>query len=46
MTTKLREIFEKPVDRAIEGIIKADDDASYVTLQDKVGRIRIDGGTL
>ena len=26
--TKLREIFEKPVDRAIEGVIKADDDAS------------------
>ncbi|ESQ75037.1 BREX system P-loop protein BrxC [Asticcacaulis sp. AC402] len=25
---KLREIFEKPVDRAIEGVIKADDDAS------------------
>jgi len=24
--TKLREIFEKPVDRAIEGVIKADDD--------------------
>ncbi len=26
--TKLRDIFEKPVDRAIEGVIKADDDAS------------------
>lgn len=26
--TKLRSIFEKPVDRAIEGVIKADDDAS------------------
>ncbi|MER9202955.1 BREX system P-loop protein BrxC [Mesorhizobium sp. M0933] len=26
--TKLREIFEKPVDRAIEGVIKADDEAS------------------
>ncbi|MCB1218921.1 BREX system P-loop protein BrxC [bacterium] len=26
--TKLREIFEKPVDRAIEGVIKADDDKS------------------
>jgi hypothetical protein len=26
--TKLRTIFEKPVDRAIEGVIKADDDAS------------------
>ena len=25
---KLREIFEKPVDRAIEGVIKADDEAS------------------
>ena len=25
--TKLREIFEKPVDRAIEGVIKADDEA-------------------
>ncbi len=28
MTIKLREIFEKPVDRAIEGVIKADDEAS------------------
>lgn len=46
MTTKLREIFEKSVDRAIKGVIKADDDASFVTLQDKVDRIRIDGGTL
>lgn len=26
--TKLRDIFEKPVDRAIEGVIKADDEAS------------------
>lgn len=26
--TKFRDIFEKPVDRAIEGVIKADDDAS------------------
>lgn len=26
--TKLREIFEKPVDRMIEGVIKADDEAS------------------
>ncbi len=26
--TTLRDIFEKPVDRAIEGVIKADDDAS------------------
>jgi hypothetical protein len=26
--SKLREIFEKPVDRAIEGVIKADDEAS------------------
>jgi hypothetical protein len=25
--TKLRDIFEKPVDRAIEGVIKADDEA-------------------
>jgi hypothetical protein len=28
MTIKLRDIFEKPVDRAIEGVIKADDEAS------------------
>lgn len=28
MTIKLREIFEKPVDRPIEGVIKADDEAS------------------
>jgi len=28
MTITLREIFEKPVDRAIEGVIKADDEAS------------------
>lgn len=27
-TIKLREIFEKPVDRPIEGVIKADDEAS------------------
>lgn len=26
--TILRDIFEKPVDRPIEGVIKADDDAS------------------
>ena len=26
--TKLRDIFEKPVDRVIEGVIKADDEAS------------------
>ena len=26
--TTLRDIFEKPVDRAIEGVIKADDEAS------------------
>lgn len=28
MTIAMREIFEKPVDRAIDGVIKADDDAS------------------
>ena len=28
MNTKLRDIFEKPVDRAIEGVIKADDETS------------------
>ena len=28
MTIKLREIFEKAVDRPIEGVIKADDEAS------------------
>jgi hypothetical protein len=28
MSKMLREIFERPVDRAIEGVIKADDDAS------------------
>jgi hypothetical protein len=28
MTTTLRGIFKKPVDREIEGVIKADDDAS------------------
>ena len=27
MTTELRDIFEKPVDRPIEGVIKADDEA-------------------
>ncbi|MDX8433264.1 hypothetical protein RFN25_07430 [Mesorhizobium abyssinicae] len=26
--SKLRDIFEKPVDRAIEGVIKADDEVS------------------
>lgn len=29
--TILRDIFEKPVDRPIEGVIKADDDASLRT---------------
>lgn len=28
MSTELRDIFEKPVDRAINGVIKADDEAS------------------
>jgi hypothetical protein len=28
MINTLRDIFEKPVDRAIEGVIKADDEAS------------------
>lgn len=28
MTVQVRELFRKPVDRAIEGVIKADDDAS------------------
>ena len=28
---KLRDIFEKPVDRAIEGVIKADDEAKLMT---------------
>jgi energy-coupling factor transporter ATP-binding protein EcfA2 len=28
MTIAMREIFEKPVDRAIDGVIKADDEAS------------------
>ena len=28
MTTPLREIFLKPVDRPIDGVIKADDEAS------------------
>lgn len=28
MNTKLRDIFEKPVDRVIEGVIKADDETS------------------
>lgn len=28
MTIAMRDIFEKPVDRAIDGVIKADDDAS------------------
>ncbi len=28
MTLTLRQIFEKPIDRAIEGVIKADDEAS------------------
>jgi ABC-type bacteriocin/lantibiotic exporter with double-glycine peptidase domain len=28
MSIALREIFEKPVDRAIDGVIKADDEAS------------------
>ena len=28
MTTLLSDIFEKPVDRAIDGVIKADDEAS------------------
>ena len=28
MATAMREIFEKPVDRAIDGVIKADDEAS------------------
>ena len=28
MTIAMRDIFEKPVDRAIDGVIKADDEAS------------------
>mgnify|MGYP000305798335 FL=1 len=28
MSIVLRDIFEKPVDRAIDGVIKADDEAS------------------
>ena len=28
MTVAMRDIFEKPVDRAIDGVIKADDEAS------------------
>jgi hypothetical protein len=31
MTLTLRQIFEKPIDRAIEGVIKADDEASLRT---------------
>ena len=31
MSLLMREIFEKPVDRPIDGVIKADDDASLRT---------------
>ena len=31
MTLKIRQIFEKPIDRPIEGVIKADDEASLRT---------------
>jgi hypothetical protein len=42
--TKLREIFEKPVDRAIEGVIKADDEASLkVELEEYVITNEIEG---
>ena len=44
MTTALRNIFAKPVDRPIDGVIKADDEASlrieldeYV-ITDEIGR--------
>jgi len=35
MTLSMREIFEKPVDRAIDGVIKADDEASLRTELDE-----------
>lgn len=35
MTVSMRDIFEKPVDRAIDGVIKADDDASLRTELDE-----------
>lgn len=35
MTLLMREIFEKPVDRPIDGVIKADDDASLRTELDE-----------
>lgn len=35
MTTAMREIFKKPVERAIDGVIKADDDASLRTELDE-----------
>ncbi len=35
MTLAMREIFEKPVDRAIDGVIKADDEASLRTELDE-----------
>ena len=31
MLTKIHELFEKPVDRPIEGVIKADDESDLVT---------------